>query len=126
MLQIQPEKEIVIEYIRNQDYKYVRILGAFYMRLVGRPIDIYQYLEPLLNDFRKLRSKEKSGCFALSHVDQFVDMLLTAESACDIAMPRLPKRWALEGTGDLPPRIRWAAKGGGGGQPVFAIPDVHC
>lgn len=27
MLQIQPEKEIILEYIRNEDYKYVRILG---------------------------------------------------------------------------------------------------
>jgi len=27
LLQIQPDKEIVIEYIKNEDYKYVRILG---------------------------------------------------------------------------------------------------
>lgn len=29
--------------------------GAFYMRLVGRPLDVYQYLEPLYNDYRKVR-----------------------------------------------------------------------
>ena len=29
--------------------------GAFYMRLVGRPIEVYQYLEPLYNDYRKIR-----------------------------------------------------------------------
>lgn len=34
MLQIQPEKEIVIEFIKNEEYKYVRLLGAFYLRLV--------------------------------------------------------------------------------------------
>lgn len=27
MLQIQPDKEIVIEFIKNDDYKYVRLLG---------------------------------------------------------------------------------------------------
>ena len=25
------------------------------MRLVGRPIEVYQYLEPLYNDYRKIR-----------------------------------------------------------------------
>jgi pre-mRNA-splicing factor 38A len=24
------------------------------MRLVGRPLDVYQYLEPLYNDYRKV------------------------------------------------------------------------
>lgn len=41
--------------------RYVRILGAFYLRLVGKPIDIYQYLEPLYNDYRKLRRKQADG-----------------------------------------------------------------
>ena len=27
LLQLQPEKEIIVEFIRNEDYKYVRILG---------------------------------------------------------------------------------------------------
>lgn len=137
MLQIQPEKEIVVEFIKNEDYKvrsvrgpfggslfaessrwvwsaarpiffviarvscvavdrgcvclvsavicrmsprvrcckcttlnessialpvpsasqYVRVLGAFYMRLVGRPVEVYQYLEPLYNDYRKIRRR---------------------------------------------------------------------
>lgn len=35
MLQIQPDKEIIIEFIKNDDYKYLRLLGAFYLRLVG-------------------------------------------------------------------------------------------
>lgn len=29
MLQIQPDKEIILEYIRNEDYKYVRLLGKW-------------------------------------------------------------------------------------------------
>ena len=30
------------------------LAGAFYLRLVGRPLDVYNYLEPLLSDFRKV------------------------------------------------------------------------
>jgi hypothetical protein len=61
LLQIQPEKEIVVEFIRNEDFKYVRALGAFYMRMVGKALDVYQYLEPLLNDYRKLRGEDTPG-----------------------------------------------------------------
>lgn len=42
MLQIQPDKEIIVEYIKNEDYKYVRILGAMYMRLTGSALDCYK------------------------------------------------------------------------------------
>ncbi|GFR46873.1 hypothetical protein Agub_g8514 [Astrephomene gubernaculifera] len=59
MLQIQPDKEIIIEYIKNEDFKYVRILGAFYMRLVGKPLEVYQYLEPLYNDYRKVGGRQQ-------------------------------------------------------------------
>ncbi|CAN6468281.1 unnamed protein product [Victoria cruziana] len=104
MLQIQPEKEIVVEFIKNEDYKYVRILGAFYLRLVGKATDVYQYLEPLYNDYRKLRRKLSDGSFALSHVDEFIDELLTKDYSCDIALPRVPKRWTLESGGQLEPR----------------------
>ena len=27
LLQLQPEKEIIVEFIKNEDYKYVRVLG---------------------------------------------------------------------------------------------------
>ena len=52
MLQLQPEKDIILEFIKNEDYKYVRALGAFYLRMVGGAEDVYQYLEPLYNDDR--------------------------------------------------------------------------
>lgn len=61
MLQIQPDKEIVVEFIKNEDYKYVRVLGAFYLRLTGTDIDVYRYLEPLYNDYRKLRQRLNDG-----------------------------------------------------------------
>lgn len=41
--------------------RYVRILGAFYLRLTGIDVDVYRYLEPLYNDYRKLRLKLGDG-----------------------------------------------------------------
>ena len=104
MLQIQPDHEIVLEFVRNEDYKYVRLLGALYLRLVGKPVEVYQYLEPLLNDYRKVRHHTPTGAFALTHVDEFVWELLSKDQCCDIALPRIPDRVALENTGQLEPR----------------------
>ncbi|WZZ55718.1 hypothetical protein YC2023_055825 [Brassica napus] len=159
MLQIQPEKEIVVEFIKNDDYKhdmfvflpkllsfvritflgvvkfehvrvltkalvfcplslefgfvsygvwfccrYVRVLGAFYLRLTGSDVDVYRYLEPLYNDYRKVRQKLADGRFSLTHVDEVIEELLTKDYSCDIAMPRLKKRCTLEQNGVLEPR----------------------
>ena len=79
MLQIQPEKEIVVEFIKNEDYKYVRALGAYYLRLTGRPVEIYQYLEPLYNDYRKVRVRLRSGAYDIVRMDEWIDELLTTD-----------------------------------------------
>ncbi|XP_038048389.1 pre-mRNA-splicing factor 38A-like [Patiria miniata] len=105
MLQIQPEKDIIIEFIKNEDFKYVRALGAMYMRLTGDSLDIYKYLEPLYNDYRKIRRQNKEGEFYLSHVDEFMDELLHEERVADIILPRLQKRQVLEQTEQLEPRV---------------------
>ncbi|KAL0357292.1 UNVERIFIED_CONTAM: Pre-splicing factor 38 [Sesamum calycinum] len=99
MLQIQPDKEIVVEFIKNPEYKYVRVLGAFYLRLTGTDIDVYRYLEPLYNDYRKLRQKLNDGKFTLTHVDEFIDELLTRDYSCDLLCHesrKEPRRSALE------------------------------
>ena len=100
MLQIQPDEDIVEELISNEDFKYVRALGAFYMRLTGRPADIYEQLEPLLNDYRPLRRRDMTD-WTLTTMDEFVDDLLTQDRVCGIALPRLPKREVLEEAGYL-------------------------
>ncbi|KAL2231270.1 UNVERIFIED_CONTAM: Pre-mRNA-splicing factor 38 [Sesamum indicum] len=104
MLQIQPDKEIVVEFIKNPEYKYVRALGAFYLRLTGTDVDVYRYLEPLYNDYRKLRLKLNDGKFTLTHVDEFINELLTTDYSCDIALPRIRKRLTLEAIDSLEPR----------------------
>lgn len=103
MLQLQPEKEIILTFIQNDDFKYLRLLGALYLRLVGKPIEIYRYLEPLYADYRKIAYRGSSG-WSLRHVDEFIDDLLNEELVCDIALPHLPKRTKLEELGLLQPR----------------------
>jgi len=101
LLQLQPEKDIIIEFIRQDDFKYLRALGALYIRLTFSSVEIYKYLEPLYNDFRKLRVMDRMGKFYVLHMDEFVDQLLREDRACDIQLPRLQKRQALEETDQL-------------------------
>ena len=82
MLQIQPDQEIIVEFIKNEEYKYVRALGAFYMRLVGKPVDIFQYLEPLYNDYRKVRVRLREGGYGIVRMDEWIDELLTTDMVC--------------------------------------------
>ena len=67
--------------------------GAFYLRLVGRPLEVYQYLEPLYNDYRRVRLRTEEGHFTLTHVDELVDEMLRNEYLFDIALPRVPNRY---------------------------------
>ena len=100
MLQIQPDEGIVDELINNEEFKYVRALGVFYLRLTGRPAEIYEKLEPLYNDYRKLRFRNPNDWKTL-YMDEFIDELLRNDRVCGIALPRLPKREMLEDAGYL-------------------------
>lgn len=103
LLQIQPTKEIIQLYLDQKDFKYLRALGAFYLRLVGNSIEIYTKLEPLLNDYRKLRIVDRMKKFSVIHMDEFIDNLLQEESVFDVILPRLTKRIVLEQNGDIEP-----------------------
>lgn len=105
MLQIQPSKDIIVEFIRRSDYKYVRALGAYYLRLVGTSVDVYKYLEPLYIDYRKMKFKNVQGEYTLTHMDEYIDELLIEERVFGILLPRLQKRWVLEESEVLPPRV---------------------
>ena len=76
-------------------------MGAFYLRLVGKAVEIYTYLEPLYNDYRKLNIRTLAGGWEQTTMDAFVEQLLTSEMVCDIAMPFLQKRLLLERAGSL-------------------------
>ena len=53
-------------------------MGAIYMRLVGHSLDVYNYLEPLLNDYRKLKVKNKMG-------GKFCNLYMSKSNAQDIS-----------------------------------------
>ncbi len=53
---------------------------------------MYQYLEPLYNDYRKMRLRQADGAYVLTHMDELVDEMLRAEYMFDIALPRIPNR----------------------------------
>lgn len=105
MLQIQPEKDIVVEFIKNEEFKYVRALGAYYMRLTGTSVDCYKYLEPLFADSRKLRFQNRQGAFEVIHMDEYIDQLLREERMCDIILPRIQKRHVLEENNEIEVKV---------------------
>lgn len=99
LLQLQPDAEDIIEsFIQQEDFKYVRALGALYIRLTGRPDDIYNELEPLYRDYRKLRCRLFAD-WSLVHMDEFIHQLLTDTTCVGITLPRLPARTTLQEAG---------------------------
>ncbi|TFY83604.1 hypothetical protein EWM64_g394 [Hericium alpestre] len=99
LLQIQPEKEILVEYLQADEFKYLRALAAMYIRMTFSTAEVYELLEPLLKDFRKLRYRTMTG-YSLTYIDEFVDQLLNDERVCDIILPRIAKRAILEENGE--------------------------
>ena len=114
LLQLVPDKEIILEYLNwapedyeeheqngidaifaNGHFKYLRALAAFYIRLTWEPVEIYQTLEPLLSDYRKLKHRKRDG-FILTFMDQFIDDLLTKDRVCATSLWKLPARSMLE------------------------------
>ncbi len=103
LLQIAPTLDIARAYTAQGEYKYLRALGAFYVRLTAPALEVHRILEPLLRDPRKLALRSPAG-WRLSTVDAFVDELLTGEICCDITVPRMTRRSVFVEAGDLEPR----------------------
>ncbi|CAE8606230.1 unnamed protein product, partial [Polarella glacialis] len=105
LLQIQPDEEVVMEYIKQSELKYLRALGCMYLRITGRYNTVLETLEPLFADYRKLRYREMTGKLKIIHMDEFCDWLLREETVCDVTMPQMPKRETLEQAGAIEPYI---------------------
>lgn len=101
LLQLTPSKEIVLEYLRQDEFKYLTALAAFYVRLTFEPKEVYTTLESLLGDWRKLKRRTREGGYALTYMDQFMDDLLTKSRVCGTSLMALPKRTVLEDLGQL-------------------------
>ncbi|OJJ48389.1 hypothetical protein ASPZODRAFT_62887 [Penicilliopsis zonata CBS 506.65] len=127
LLQLGPDRDIILEYLNftdpgsdsdmdngndpangvvktEGDFKYLRALAAFYVRLTFDAVDVYKTLEPLLLDYRKLKRRVRDS-FVLTHVDQFVDDLLTKDRVCGTSLWKLPPRQQLEDLDLLEERI---------------------
>lgn len=94
LLQLQPDLEVVKEYISQPDFKYLTALGLFYLRFIGKGTDVYSTLESCLPDYRKLRVRKLHG-WQIIHMDEFVDDLLHETLVLDMALPHLPMRKSL-------------------------------
>lgn len=92
--------------IADDEYlgRYLRALAAFYVRLTFDPPDVYKTLEPFLADYRKLKRRTNNG-FILTHVDQFIDDLLTKERVCATSLWKMPTRQQLEDLDLLDERV---------------------
>ena len=104
LLQLLPERKVVLEYLQQKDFKYLSALAAFYVRLTFEPVDVYNTLEPLLADSRKIRRRTKDGGYSITYIDQFIDDLLIKDRVCGTSLRKLPPRTLLEDLGQLDAR----------------------
>jgi pre-mRNA-splicing factor 38A len=106
LLTLTPDKKIILEYLNNggEEFKYLRALAAFYVRLTFEPAAIYKTLEPLLEDSRKLRRRRKDT-YVLIHMDEFADELLSKDRSCATSLWKLPGRQQLEDLDLLEERV---------------------
>ncbi|KAJ5833783.1 hypothetical protein N7474_002094 [Penicillium riverlandense] len=126
LLQLSPERDVILEYLNfsdpgsddeaeaaepengvvkeRGDFKYLRALAAFYVRLTFDAVDVYKTLEPLLLDYRKLKRRVRDT-FVLTYMDQFVDDLLTKDRVCGTSLWKLPARQQLEDLDLLDERV---------------------
>lgn len=97
LLQLQPAEDVVMELVRQEDFKYLRVLALFYWRLVGSPSTrVYKVLEPYLADRRKIRIRQPNGTFDLDFLDNLVSEMLRKDRVFSIILPRLQSRMILE------------------------------
>jgi pre-mRNA-splicing factor 38A len=104
LLQLHPDTEMVQDaFCGQEDFKYARALGVFYVRLTARPVDIYETLEPLYRDRRKLRVwSSVDQLWSIMHMDEWIHELLTEPRVVGMALPRLPLRRVLQQAAYLP------------------------
>lgn len=106
LLQLAPSDAILDEYLQfgGDKFKYLRALAVFYIRLTRQDKDVYERLEPFLEDRRKLRRKGRAGA-TLTYMDEFVDDLLTKDRVCATSLWKMRKRDILEDLELLEPRV---------------------
>ena len=105
LIQLNPSEEIIDEYLSIPEYKYLTALTVLYIRMTYPSSKVYIKLEPLYNDYRKLRIMNNDGKIELTHMDEYIDDLLLKDSVINVTMPKLVKRKVLEESGELKQRV---------------------
>ena len=105
LIQLNPSEDVLKEYLSIPEYKYLRALTAFYVRLVMPAKKVYEMLEPLYCDYRKLRMVNNEGKYEIIYMDEFIDVLLEESGVFNIALPKLVKRKVLEENEGLGKRV---------------------
>ncbi|KAH7649781.1 putative PRP38 pre-mRNA splicing factor family member [Cryptosporidium bovis] len=95
LLQIKPSIEILREYINNPKFKYLTALGIIYLRLTSSSINVYNLVEHLYQDFRKLKIRNLDGSFGVIYLDEFVEICLCERKFLDLDLPFIHKRSVL-------------------------------
>ena len=113
LLQLHPENDLIVEtFCQQEQFKYVRLLGCFYLRLMigggggqgghANVQQLYQTLEPFYQDGRKVRVWNTfTQLWSIRHVDEIIHDLLTKPIVLEITLPRLPTRKVLQEEGYL-------------------------
>ncbi|WPH02989.1 PRP38-domain-containing protein [Acrodontium crateriforme] len=105
LLQLTPDKEIIMFFLQQEEWKYLRALAAFYIRLAWeKDAEVYTTLEPYLEDRRKLKRRTREG-WALTYMDDFIDDLLQKSRVCATTLPKINPRLFLEDEDRLEPRV---------------------
>lgn len=101
LLQISPDLEIIYEYLSNPDHKYLTAIAAFYVRLAAKPKDVYRFLEPLYEDYRKICLRSVDGTFTVIHMDVYINELINNDTCLGVTLPKIPSRTVLADSGEL-------------------------
>lgn len=73
--------------------------------MTASSLEVWKKLEPLYNDYRKLRMIDRAGKFFVITMDEYIDNLLREDRYLDVILPRISKRALHEELNELEPRI---------------------
>ncbi|KAG7813404.1 hypothetical protein KL921_000950 [Ogataea angusta] len=95
LLQLQPAADIIDHLLVQTDFVYLTALAALYARITCQSVIVYQKLEPLLADERRLNIIDSQTVKSIS-LGQYIDELLQGTKFRDMVLPRLVDRLVLE------------------------------
>lgn len=90
LIQLMPERDIIEFYVSQKKFKYLKVLGLLFIRLVYRD---YRFLMAELgkDDYRKVRIFENDS-YKLSFIDEIVDKLIQDDRFIGLTLPYMPKQ----------------------------------